>query len=123
MGKTIVMVHGANCGGWCFDEFRKVFEKCGFTCHAPGLIGHGAEKETGRGALASVGMADYRAQMTAFVNALPEKPFLLGHSMARSLPSSSPPMALPRSLSWRARRPAPASCRPRILRSSSARIL
>lgn len=81
MSKTIVMVHGANCGGWCFDEFRKVFEARGFTCHAPDLIGHGAEKETGRGALASVGMADYRAQKTAFVNALPEKPFLLGHSM------------------------------------------
>jgi pimeloyl-ACP methyl ester carboxylesterase len=81
MSKTIVMVHGANCGGWCFDEFRKVFEARGFTCHAPDLIGHGAEKETGRGALASVGMADYRAQMTAFVKALPEKPILLGHSM------------------------------------------
>lgn len=81
MGKTIVMVHGANCGGWCFDEFRKVFEARGFTCHAPDLIGHGAEKETGRNILASVGMADYCAQMTAFVKALPEKPILLGHSM------------------------------------------
>lgn len=81
MGKTIVMVHGANCGGWCFDEFRKVFATRGFTCHAPDLIGHGADKETGRGTLASVGMADYRAQMTAFVEALPEKPILLGHSM------------------------------------------
>ena len=81
MGKTIVMVHGANCGGWCFDKFRKVFEERGFTCHAPDLIGHGADKETGKGTLASVGMADYRAQMTAFVEALPEKPILLGHSM------------------------------------------
>lgn len=81
MSKTIVMVHGANCGGWCFDEFRKVFEARGFTCHAPDLIGHGAEKETGRGALASAGMAGYRAQMAAFVKALPEKPILLGHSM------------------------------------------
>lgn len=81
MPKNIVMVHGANCGGWCFDEFRKVFEARGFICHAPDLIGHGAEKETGRNILASVGMADYRAQMTAFVKALPEKPILLGHSM------------------------------------------
>ena len=81
MSKTIVMVHGANCGGWCFDEFRKVFEKRGFTCHAPDLIGHGADKETGRGTLASLGMADYRAQMTTFVEALPEQPVLLGHSM------------------------------------------
>jgi pimeloyl-ACP methyl ester carboxylesterase len=81
MSKTIVMVHGANCGGWCFDGFRKVFEARGFTCHAPDLIGHGADKATGKGTLAGVGMADYRAQMTAFVEALPEKPILLGHSM------------------------------------------
>jgi pimeloyl-ACP methyl ester carboxylesterase len=81
MSKTIVMVHGANCGGWCFDDFRKVFEARGFTCHAPDLIGHGADKATGKGTLASVGMADYRAQMTAFVEVLPEKPILLGHSM------------------------------------------
>ncbi|HUW72558.1 MAG TPA: alpha/beta hydrolase [Methyloceanibacter sp.] len=81
MSKTIVMAHGANCGGWCFDTFREVFEARGFACHAPDLIGHGAEKETGQGILASVGMADYRAQMAAFVNALPETPILLGHSM------------------------------------------
>lgn len=81
MGKTIVMVHGANCGGWCFDEFRKVFEARGFTCHAPDLIGHGAEKAEGETSLASAGMADYRAQMAAFMKALPEKPILLGHSM------------------------------------------
>ena len=81
MSKTIVMVHGANCGGWCFDEFRKVFEARGFTCYAPDLIGHGADKAAGQGVLPSVGMADYRAQMTAFVKALPEKPILLGHSM------------------------------------------
>ena len=81
MSKDIVMVHGANCGGWCFDEFRKVFEARGLTCHAPDLIGHGADKGAGKGILASVGMADYRAQMAAFVGALPERPVLLGHSM------------------------------------------
>jgi non-heme chloroperoxidase len=81
MGKQIVMVHGANCGGWCFDAFRKVFEGLGWTCHAPDLIGHGADKRTGKGALASVGIADYRAQLAAFLKALPKRPVLLGHSM------------------------------------------
>lgn len=81
MSKTIVMVHGANCGGWCFDKFRKVFERFGFTCHAPDLIGHGADKETGRAALAQTGIADCRAQMASFVAQLPEQPVLLGHSM------------------------------------------
>jgi pimeloyl-ACP methyl ester carboxylesterase len=81
MGKDIVMVHGANCGGWCFDRFRAVFEGRGFACHAPDWIGHGADKETAKGTLAAVGMADYRAQMAAFVKSLPERPILLGHSM------------------------------------------
>ena len=81
MGKDIVMVHGANCGGWCFDAFRRVFEARGFTCHAPDLIGHGAAKADARELLAGVGMADYRAQMADFVKALPEHPILLGHSM------------------------------------------
>jgi len=77
----IVMVHGANCGGWCFDVFRKVFDASGFTCHTPDLIGHGAEKATERDLLARTGIADYREQMMAFVEGLPEKPVVLGHSM------------------------------------------
>ncbi|MGH6865013.1 MAG: hypothetical protein ACREDO_02275 [Methyloceanibacter sp.] len=44
MGEDIVMLHGANCGGWCFDEFRKVFEGRGWTCHTPDLVGHGKDK-------------------------------------------------------------------------------
>lgn len=75
------MVHGANCGGWCFDVFRRVFEVLGFTCHAPDLIGHGADKAQAKTSLAGIGMADYRAQMADYVRALPEKPYLLGHSM------------------------------------------
>ena len=41
MAKDIVMLHGANAGGWCFERFRAVFEDLGWTCHAPDLIGHG----------------------------------------------------------------------------------
>ncbi len=81
MGKSIVRVHGANCGGWCFDIFREVFEACGFTFHTTDLIGHGADRQKDRAALAETGIADSRAQMAAFVKALPEKPILLGHSM------------------------------------------
>ena len=81
MSKTIVMIHGTNAGGWCFNVFRKAFEANGFTCQAPDLIGHGGDKETGRGTLGNVGIADYRAQMAAFVEALAEKPILLDHSM------------------------------------------
>jgi len=81
MTKTIVMVHGVNCGGWCFEPFRAVFEARGYACHTPDLIGHGADKTDGIEKLTGVGIADYRAQMQDFIAALPEKPILLGHSM------------------------------------------
>ena len=81
MAKDIVMLHGANCGGWCFDRLRDVFADRGLTCHAPDLIGHGAAKADAQELLDGIGIADYRAQMTAFVKALPGRPILLGHSM------------------------------------------
>jgi non-heme chloroperoxidase len=81
MSKDIVMLHGANCGGWCFDKFRKIFEARGWTCHTPDLIGHGAHRADAKMSLAGVGMADYKVQMAGFVKNLPELPTLLGHSM------------------------------------------
>ncbi len=81
MSKVIVMLHGANAGGWCFEEFAEVFAAKGFACHAPDLIGHGAAKGNAMTALAGVGIADYRAQMEAFVRTFASPPVLLGHSM------------------------------------------
>jgi pimeloyl-ACP methyl ester carboxylesterase len=81
MGKDIVMLHGANAGGWCFDEFRKVFEGLGWICHAPDLIGHGRHKADAAKVLVDAGIAEYRAEMEAFVKSLPALPVLLGHSM------------------------------------------
>jgi non-heme chloroperoxidase len=81
MTKDIVMIHGANEGAWCFDRFRAVFDSLGFTCHAPDLVGHGTEAVAGGKNLVGVGMADYRAQLEAFLATLPPRPVLLGHSM------------------------------------------
>ncbi|MGH6737249.1 MAG: alpha/beta hydrolase [Methyloceanibacter sp.] len=81
MARDIVMLHGANCGGWCFEKFAAVFEARGFTCHTPDLIGHGADKDEANAVLAHAGMADYRARMAAFLKTLPPQPILLGHSM------------------------------------------
>jgi non-heme chloroperoxidase len=81
MGKDIVMLHGANAGGWCFDEFRKVFEGLDWKCHAPDLMGHGAHKADAATVLLNKGIADYRAEMEAFVKTLSTPPVLLGHSM------------------------------------------
>ena len=40
MSKDIVMLHGANAGGWCFDAFGKVFEgEVGKVRHGRSLSG------------------------------------------------------------------------------------
>ena len=67
MGKDIVMIHGANEGGWCFDTFKTVFERLGRNCHAPDLIGHGTRAADAAMTLVGVGMADYRAELEALL--------------------------------------------------------
>jgi pimeloyl-ACP methyl ester carboxylesterase len=85
MTKHIVMIHGANEGAWCFDRFKAVFESLGFTCHAPDLVGHGTKAVAGGKNLVGVGMADYRAELEAFLATVPPRPVLLGHSMGGML--------------------------------------
>jgi non-heme chloroperoxidase len=81
MSKDIVMLHGANAGGWCFDAFAAVFEAKGFRCHAPDLIGHGENKANAMTALVDVGVGEYGAQMQALLKTFASPPVLLGHSM------------------------------------------
>jgi len=81
MAKDIVMVHGANEGGWCFDKFKGVFEGLGFTCHTPDLIGHGSDATDAKTRLVGIGMGDYRAQLRTLLKTFAAPPILLGHSM------------------------------------------
>lgn len=81
MSREIVMLHGANCGGWCFDRFRPVFEEAGWTCHAPDLFGHGDDMIAARTRLVGIGLADYRKQMETYLRSFATPPVLLGHSM------------------------------------------
>jgi pimeloyl-ACP methyl ester carboxylesterase len=74
---TIVMVHGAFCGGWAFERFRTAFEAQGMTVIAPDLRGHGADE----GGVVGVSMADYAADIQRLCDGLSEPPILLGHSM------------------------------------------
>jgi non-heme chloroperoxidase len=85
MAKEIVMIHGANEGGWCFDRFKAVFEELDWTCHAPDLIGHGLNADKTGTALIGVGMADYRAELETFLKTVGPQPVLLGHSMGAVL--------------------------------------
>jgi pimeloyl-ACP methyl ester carboxylesterase len=76
---AIVMVHGAFCGGWCFETFRAPFEAAGFEVIAPDLRGHAANAPSG--AVIGVSMSDYAADIAKLCDSLPEPPVLLGHSM------------------------------------------
>jgi pimeloyl-ACP methyl ester carboxylesterase len=81
MAKDIVMVHGANESGWCFDKFKGVFETLGWTCHTPDLIGHGSDATDAKTRLVGIGMPDYLAQLCALLKTFAAPPVLLGHSM------------------------------------------
>jgi non-heme chloroperoxidase len=83
--RDIVMLHGANEGAWCFETFKTAFQDLGFTCHAPDLIGHGANAADAAKTLIGVGMADYRAELETFLATIPPRPVLLGHSMGAVL--------------------------------------
>jgi pimeloyl-ACP methyl ester carboxylesterase len=76
---AVVMVHGAFCGGWAFEQFRDPFEVAGFEVIAPDLRGHqdGAQSS----AVVGVSMSDYAADIARLCAEQPEPPVLLGHSM------------------------------------------
>ena len=96
--QDIVMIHGANCGAWCFETFRAVFEAEGWTCHAPDLVGHGMSAGTDENAVKGVGMADYRAELEGFLVGFVEPPVLLGHSMGAVLAQQLAAQGLARAL-------------------------
>ncbi|MDR6530732.1 pimeloyl-ACP methyl ester carboxylesterase [Caulobacter rhizosphaerae] len=76
MATPVIMVHGAFCGGWTFDTFRRPFEAAGHVVQTPDLLGHGD------GALvAGRSMVDYAKQIAALCEACDAPPILIGHSM------------------------------------------
>jgi pimeloyl-ACP methyl ester carboxylesterase len=76
---TVVMVHGAFCGGWTFDRFRAPFEALGWTVLTPDLRGH--EPGAKRDQVVGVSMSDYAADIARLCQAQAEPPILIGHSM------------------------------------------
>ncbi len=76
---TIIMVHGAFCGGWTFEDFRIPFEAEGYRVLTPDLRGHGANAS--RAAVASASMSDFASDIAALIRAEPTPPILIGHSM------------------------------------------
>lgn len=75
----VIMVHGAFCGGWAFDQFRAPFEAAGHQVIAPDLPGHAAH-EKGRG-VAGLSMTDYVRPIVALIQEQRQPPILIGHSL------------------------------------------
>ena len=90
---TVVMTHGAFCGGWVFEAFRAPFEAQGWTVLAPDLPGH-----SGAGGVAGLSMTDYAKAIEAICADLPERPVLLGHSMGGLVSQMAARRVQPRAL-------------------------
>lgn len=73
------MVHGAFCGGWAFDAFRRPFEAAGHRVLTPDLRGHAANDRAD--AVVGVSMTDYARDIAALCDEQPAPPILVGHSL------------------------------------------
>lgn len=76
MKAPVIMVHGAFCGGWTFDSFRRPFEAACHAVLAPDLPGHAPG-----GSAAGLSMADYAREIARLARACETPPVLIGHSM------------------------------------------
>jgi non-heme chloroperoxidase len=82
MTKSVVMIHGAFAGPWCWDNYRAFFSKHGWTCHTPTLRYHGGDPKAHPDPdLANTSIADYANDIAAFVQTLDARPILLGHAV------------------------------------------
>ena len=78
MPTPVVMVHGAFCGGWVFERFRKPFERAGHVVLTPDLPGHEARAQQ---SVANLTMIDYARSVVEVCKACETPPVLVGHSM------------------------------------------
>lgn len=76
----LVMIHGAFCGPWSFDSFRKPFEAAGYDVQAPVLRHHDCGQSP-PAALGKVSLLDYARDLESLIDTLGAAPVLVGHSM------------------------------------------
>lgn len=76
----LLFVHGAYVGAWCWAEhFLHWFAEQGFDAYAVSLRGHG--QSGGRERLHRFGLGDYVDDLALAIDALPQRPIVVGHSM------------------------------------------
>ncbi|HEY6578876.1 MAG TPA: alpha/beta hydrolase [Rhizomicrobium sp.] len=76
----VVMIHGAFCGSWAFENWQTLFEARGFEVHAPTLRHHQpgsrANPNFGRTSL-----RDYAADLHTLLDGIADQPVVIGHSL------------------------------------------
>lgn len=83
--KTIVFIHGLfqNPNSWAF--WKSYFEAKGYTCHTPAYPYHLGDPEKLRKSinpnLGKLSLRQVIDSLTSYIDKLPEKPILIGHSM------------------------------------------
>lgn len=79
LSAPVIMVHGAFCGGWAFDAFRRPFEAAGHQVLTPDLRGHGEADRPE--SVVGLSMVDYARDIAALCAAQASPPVLVGHSL------------------------------------------
>src|SRR6478735_1886154 len=83
--KTIVFVHGLFVNPESWTDWKSYFEAQGYTTHAPANPYHSGNpsqlREQIPQALGKSNFEDLINNLVKFIDALPEKPILVGHSL------------------------------------------
>ena len=83
--KTIVFIHGLFMNPKSWEPWIKYFEAKGYTCYAPSFPHHEGNpsslRKDSNAQLAKLVISDVVKSYVSFIDKLPEKPILIGHSV------------------------------------------
>jgi len=84
--QSIVLVHGNFVNNTSWNEWKSFYEQKGYTVHTPANPGHDGDPAQLRAKehpdLATTGFVDVVMNIASLIDRLPEKPLVIGHSMA-----------------------------------------
>lgn len=84
--KTIVLIHGNFVNNDCWTEWKRHYEQKGYKVYTPANPGHEGNPAELRAKvhpdLVKTGFIDVVNNIAQLIDALPEKPLIIGHSMA-----------------------------------------
>ena len=84
--KTIVLIHGNFVNNISWTEWKRHYEQKGYKVHTPANLGHEGNPAELRAKvhpdLIKTGFIDIVNNIAQLINTLPEKPLIIGHSMA-----------------------------------------